>query len=64
MSEPVMVTMQHIRKAKMCRRGTRAFFERHGLDYSAFLKSGIRAEEIIATGDAMALKVVEVAHGR
>lgn len=49
----------------MCSRGTRAFFEKHGFDWSQFLKHGIAAEKLAATGDAMALKVVEVAtHGR
>lgn len=63
MSEPVTVTMRHIRKAKMCSRGTRVFFQRHGLDYTDFLRNGIDAEKLAATGDAMALKVVEVARG-
>ena len=61
----VKVTMLHVRKAGMCSRGARAFFERHGLDWTAFLKEGLDAEIIEATGDAMALQVVEVArHGR
>ena len=64
MSEQVIVTMRHIRRAKMCSRGTRAFFERHGLDYAAFVRDGIPAEHLEATGDAMALQVVEVARGR
>lgn len=61
MSEPVIVTMRHIRAASMCSRGARGFFERHGLDWSAFLREGIAAETLEATGDANALKVCEVA---
>lgn len=53
--------MQHVRQARMCSRGARQFFERHGLDWSRFLREGIDAEAVRATGDAMALKVVEVA---
>lgn len=59
--ETVIVRMVHVRAAKMCSRGARAFFERHSLDWSKFLKEGIAAEELEATGDAMALHVVKVA---
>jgi hypothetical protein len=60
----VNITMRDIRRAKMCSVGARAFFIRHGLDWSAFLKSGIDSEKVLATGDAMARKVVEVANGK
>lgn len=60
----VTITMEHVRAARMCSRGARAFFERHGLDWQRFLAEGLPAEQIEATGDAMALKVVEVARGR
>lgn len=56
--------MADIRAALMCSRGARMFFERYGLDWSEFLKHGIPADQLEATGDAMALKVVEVARGR
>lgn len=59
-----VVTMKDVRAAKMCSRGARLFFERHGLDWRSFLSEGIEAEKLIATGDAMALQVVEVARGR
>lgn len=59
--ERVIVRMGDIRAAKMCSRGTRAFFERHGLDWSKFLKEGIDAAELEQTSDAMALQVVKVA---
>ena len=45
----------------MCSRGARAFFARHGLDYGRFLREGLPAEQIRATGDAMALQVVAIA---
>lgn len=61
MIDKVIVTMRHIRKAEMCSGGARAFFLRHGLDWSLFLKQGIEAEKLAATGDAMALQVVKVA---
>lgn len=59
--EAVIVKMCHIRAAKMCSRGARAFFERHGLDWSKFLSEGLPVEQIEATGDAMALQVAKVA---
>lgn len=55
------VHMVHIRQAKQCSRGARAFFLRHGLDWAGFLRNGVDAEKLRATGDAMALKVVEQA---
>ena len=59
----MIITMEHIRQAKMCSRGTRKFFQSNGLDWSDFLKNGIEEEKLASTGDAMALRVIEVAHG-
>jgi hypothetical protein len=59
-----MVKMVHLRKARMCSRGARAFFVRHNLDWDAFLREGVPAEALAETGDAMALEVVEVARGQ
>lgn len=60
----VIVTMKDIRATRMCSGGTRDFFKRHGMDWSRFVKDGLPEEEFIATGDAMAMKVVETARGR
>lgn len=59
----MIIKMIHIRKAGYCSRGARVFFERHGLDWTEFLLNGIDASKLVATGDAMAIKVVELAHG-
>ena len=64
MTDDVILRMEHIRRARMCSRGSRAFFERHGLDWQRFLREGIPASELLATGDAMANQVVEVARGQ
>lgn len=53
------VLHRHMRELGYCNRGARDFFARHGLDWRAFLASGIDADRLTATGDAMALKVVE-----
>lgn len=63
-SDRVIVRMEHVRAARMCSRGARAFFARHNLDWQTFIKDGLPAEVIAATGDAMALQVVEAARGR
>jgi hypothetical protein len=60
----VIVTMKDIRACRMCSGGTRDFFKRHDMDWSRFVKDGLPEEDFIATGDAMALKVVEAARGR
>ena len=59
-----MITMRDVRAAKMCSRGGRKFAERHGLDWQRFLKEGIPEEELLATGDAMAIRLVEVSNVR
>ena len=50
--------------AKMCSRGARAFFRRHGLNWQTFVSKGLPADTIAATGDAMALDVIRVANER
>lgn len=59
--QTTIVRMVHVRQAKMCSSGAREFFARHGLNWQDFLKNGIDAEMLRATGDAMALQVVKVA---
>lgn len=53
--------MSDLRKAKMCARGSRAFFLSQGWNWQDFLKNGRDAQDFIDTKDAMALQVVEVA---
>jgi hypothetical protein len=57
----VRFTMRHIRQCKMCSRGARDFFAKHGLDWSEFLRSGLPVEALEQTGDAMALQVAATA---
>lgn len=58
----VIVTMHHVRtvpgfsaRGGYCARGARAWFQRHNLDWFVFLREGIPAETLEATGDGMAL---------
>lgn len=48
-----------MRRLGYCSSGVRTFFQRNGLDYSAFLRDGIDADKLAETGDAMALAAVE-----
>ena len=59
------IYMSDLRKAKMCARGSRAFFLRHGLDWQDFLANGIDLEIAEKFDDAMTQQVVEyVKNGR
>ena len=64
MSADVTVTIDDVRAAGLCVNGTRVWFARHDLDFRAFLRDGCAAETLLATGDAMALRVVERARIR
>lgn len=44
-----------------CARGARKFFELHNLDWYRFVTEGLPEEVLLATGDAMAIAVVEEA---
>jgi hypothetical protein len=48
----------------MCIPGVRQFYRRHGIDFRKFIKEGTPAESLLATGDAMAAQLVEVARER
>ena len=55
----VTVTIGDMRAVGLCVNGTRVWFARHDLDFRAFLRDGCTADTLLATGDAMALRVVE-----
>ena len=59
MSTDVTVTIDDVRAVGLCVNGTRTWFARHDLDFRTFLRDGCDAETLLATGDAMALRVVE-----
>lgn len=56
-----MVTMKHLRQAKMCRRGARLWFDVRGLDWMTFVRTGLPASTLEATGDALAHRVTALA---
>ena len=60
----MIVTHNDVRGMRYCNNGARKFFERHSLDWSDFVKNGVSEEQLINTGDAMALQLVEFARER
>ncbi len=61
MTTAILVTMEHVRIAKLCSRGARAWFRHHGLDYITFIKDGLPVEVIEGTNDALGRKVADIA---
>ena len=59
-TEPV-ITIDHVRAVGLCVNGTRTWFARHDLDFRGFLRDGLDAGTLLATGDAMARRVVDYA---
>lgn len=54
--------MEHIRAGGGCAWGLRTFFARYSLDLQAFIRDGgIDSEVLAATGDALAIQIVELA---
>jgi hypothetical protein len=50
--------------SRFCNRGVRVFFERHGLDWSDFLKNGIDADLVRHIDDVMLVQALERAEQR
>lgn len=66
MSEPLIVTFEHLRTVPGMKRGagycsgkSRDWFARHNLDWLDFVRNGIDAEILLATGCALAARLVE-----
>jgi len=58
------VTIQDLRDARYCLAGVRPWFRRHGFSWQNFLASGIEADRLRATGDALVEPVILVAEMR
>jgi hypothetical protein len=59
MSEGLRITMDDCVKAGHCAKGVRRWFNEQGLDFRAFMAAGIPAEDMLATGDARGINVVQ-----
>ena len=59
--DEVLVKIKHMRKLKYCSRGARDFANRHNLDWCRFINEGLPVEDLMKTGDTMALKLCQIA---
>lgn len=59
----MVIRIEHVRAAGFCVRGARTWFEGHNLSFSDFLRDGADEAVLLATGDALAARVVERARG-
>lgn len=51
----------HFRALGYCNRGARRWLADRGVSWAEFLRDGVDAEVLLASGDSMALKAVELA---
>lgn len=58
----LVITATDVRRAGLCARGMKSWFESYGLDFRAFLADGIRAAEL--PEDAFAERVIAKKLGR
>lgn len=56
-----LIGMKDVRKMNWCAKGARDFCEKHGIDWGQFRTVGVPAKVMLATGDAMAIKLVKAA---
>lgn len=61
MASDLLIKPDDIRRAGYCARGARRWFESHNIDFRKFIREGIPASDLVATGDAQALRVVKLA---
>lgn len=61
---PNKITINDVRSAGHCVRGTQLWFVRHNLDFRTFLKEGIDEEIFLSFGDALARRVVRLKQER
>lgn len=54
----------HLDELGYCARGARRWFAAMGLDWADFVRNGIEADVLRATGDAMAIRLIEHVEAR
>ena len=60
----VIARLEHARAQGYCARGMRRWFEGRSHTWAEFVERGVPADWLRATGDAMALRVVNYAEAR
>jgi hypothetical protein len=64
MNDELIVLHEDMAAVGFCNHHARPWAVQHGFDWTDFIRNGIPAGRLIATGDAMALRVVEAARRR
>lgn len=62
--EPEIVRIEDILRAGLCAAGARSWFTQQGFNFRDFMKNGIAAETLLATGDPYAIKVIDLKRER
>ena len=60
----MIVIHADLRACNFCSRGARDWFKRHNLNYLEFVQKGLPESVLAATGDALAIRVIEQAKKR
>lgn len=60
----MIVIYADLRACNFCSRGARDWFKRHNLNYLDFVQNGLHESVLAATGDALAIRVIEQARKR
>lgn len=57
----MIIKMYHARKAGYCSEGLRRFAISHNIDWAAFLKDGIKSEDLAEIDDAQVKRLIQIA---
>ena len=55
----MIITIEDARKLGYCSKGMRKIAIKHSLDWQKFLKEGLDSDVLLATNDALIVKLVE-----
>ena len=58
MGDDFVVTISDLKRTGSCHKGARAWAQARRLDWQRFMAEGIPASELLATGDALAERIV------
>lgn len=61
MSTDPLVSMRHVRAMRWCSSGARAWCARYGVEWSTFLRPGVPASVMEATGDGLGIRLAKFA---
>lgn len=64
MTDDIVIRVGDIQAAGYCVAGARDWFALHGLNWRAFVRNGASSSELLATGDALAERVVACTRSR